>query len=210
MGKSPDGLAGELTVRYRLPPARRADQANSPDSSPCLSRAWGVHATELRNWIRHQHHAIDDCDDILQEVFVKALKQGQKFCGIDNPRAWLFQVARNTIIDRSRTRHICEVLTESIPDNVAGEMAAIDRLTQCLPRVLSELHEADRMAIVLCDIEGKSQQVLAEKLNISLSGAKSRIQRARQRLRERLQTACKVRFDESGAVCCFTPRSVHG
>lgn len=85
-----------------------------------------------------------------------------------------------------------------------------DDLSQCLPRVLSELSAEDRLAITLCDIEGHSQQVLAERLGISLPGAKSRIQRARLRLREQLVTACKVSFDDNGEVCCFVPRPAIG
>ncbi|MGC1518341.1 MAG: RNA polymerase subunit sigma-70, partial [Azonexus sp.] len=43
-------------------------------------------------------------------------------------------------------------------------------------------------------------------LGISLPGAKSRIQRARKRLRNRLVKACQVTFDDQGEVCCFVPR----
>ena len=41
---------------------------------------------------------------------------------------------------------------------------------------------------------------------LSLPGAKSRVQRARQRLREQLSAACQVKFDGAGQVCCFVPR----
>ena len=47
----------------------------------------------------------DAADDVLQDVFVKAMRQGQGFCSLDNPRAWLFQVARNALVDRARTAH---------------------------------------------------------------------------------------------------------
>jgi RNA polymerase sigma-70 factor, ECF subfamily len=36
-------------------------------------------------------------EDLLQEVFIKAMREGEKFCAFGNPRAWLFQVARNTL-----------------------------------------------------------------------------------------------------------------
>jgi len=178
----------------------------SHDSLPCLARAWVAHAAELRGWLRRHAHAADDADDLLQEVFVKALKQGKGFCAIEQPRAWLFQVARRALIDRHRGQRDELPLPEELPAAAAEDPAEVDRLTQCLPRVLSELAAADRLAIVLCDIEGQPQQLLAERLGISLSGAKSRLQRARQRLRQRLETACQVRFDDNGVVCCFTPR----
>jgi RNA polymerase sigma-70 factor (ECF subfamily) len=40
---------------------------------------------------------------VLQDVFLKALRAGQNFCMLDNPRAWLFQVARNALVDRLRS-----------------------------------------------------------------------------------------------------------
>ncbi|HEX8009336.1 MAG TPA: sigma factor [Casimicrobiaceae bacterium] len=36
-------------------------------------------------------------EDLLQEVFIKAMREGEKFCALANTRAWLFQVARNTL-----------------------------------------------------------------------------------------------------------------
>lgn len=97
-----------------------------------------------------------------------------------------------------------------MPDDLAApppdEPLPVDDLSQCLPRVLSELSETDRQAITFCDIDGRSQQGLADLLGLSLSGAKSRLQRARQHLRQKMEHGCQVRFDESGAVCSFTPR----
>ena len=98
----------------------------------------------------------------------------------------------------------------SLPDDLVAplpdEPAPVDDLSQCLPRVLAELTGTDRQAIRFCDIDGRSQQELADLLGLSLSGAKSRLQRARQHLREKMESGCQVRFDESGSVCGFTPR----
>ena len=75
-----------------------------------------------------------------------------------------------------------------------------------MPRVLFELSADDGLAIIFCDINGNSQQALAEYLGISLPGAKSIIQAARQRLREQLVCACPVTFDDNGDDCSFLPR----
>ena len=84
-------------------------------------------------------------------------------------------------------------------DSVVGRLAAPAQPT------VPQLPE-DREAILLCDIEGMTQAEYATRLGISLPGAKSRVQRARQRLKARLSEACRVRYDERGNVCCFTPR----
>jgi RNA polymerase sigma-70 factor, ECF subfamily len=175
-------------------------------SAPCLLAAWSTCAVELRGYLRHRTGRAEDADELAQEVFIKALRQGKGFCAVDNPRAWLFQVARNALADRLRGAREHLPLPDELvaPDEDAPP--PVEELGQCLPRVLAELAATDRLAITWCDIAGHSQQELADRLGISLSGAKSRLQRARRRLKARMETGCQVRFDESGAVCGFTPR----
>ncbi len=60
-------------------------------SFPCILRAWNAHESELRNFLRHRAGDAHLADDLLQEVFVKAMQQGKQFCTLDNERAWLFQ-----------------------------------------------------------------------------------------------------------------------
>lgn len=178
----------------------------------CLLSAWKHHEAELLGFLRH-HLAgvpgiagIADAEDVLQEVFIKALRREAFFSTVEQPRAWLFEIARNTLIDATRARRDFDPLPDDLPAPAGEELATVDRLSQCLPRVLSELCEEDRQAITLCDIEGLSQQALADRLGLSLSGAKSRVQRARAKLRAQLVAACQVRFDDTGQVCCFVPR----
>ena len=64
---------------------------------PCLVAAWSSHMPELRGYLRHRSGFDDEADDLLQEVFIKALRQDILFCAIENPRAWFFQVARNAL-----------------------------------------------------------------------------------------------------------------
>lgn len=171
----------------------------------CLMRAWQRHEAELRGWMRRRLGSAADAEDQLQELFLKALRQGERFCDLDNARAWLFEVARNAIADRLRvSRQMVE-----LPEDLAAETnerAVVDDLTACLPRVLSELDPDDREAITLCDLEGLTQQDYARRKGLSLAGAKSRVQRARKRLREQLTQACQVRLDASGQVADFVPR----
>ena len=177
-----------------------------PDDRPCLTRAWRETRGELHGWLRHRLSGDGIAEDLLQEVFLRALRQGDAFCALDNPRAWLFQVARNALIDWQRAHRALDALDEALSVPEPEPASPVEQLTQCLPRALAELSATDRLAIELCDIAGASQQALAERLGISLSGAKSRLQRARQRLRSRLVEGCQVCFDESGQVAGFVPR----
>jgi RNA polymerase sigma-70 factor (ECF subfamily) len=172
----------------------------------CLTRAWRQHKSEIRGFLEHRSGRSPEVEDLLQEVFLKALLQGKDFCDLDNPRAWLFHVARNLLLDRLR-------LTKEqipLPDDLCAEpealIAPVDVLTHCLPRVLSELSSEDREAITTCDLRGVTQKAYARQLGLSLPAAKSRVQRARQRLQVQLINACQVKFDTDGKVCCFVPR----
>lgn len=171
----------------------------------CLTQAWTAHEAELRGWLRRKLGNPAEADDLLQDLFLKALRQGERFCEVHNARAWLFEVARNTLADHLRVaRHTVE-----LPDDLAttsDEPDAVDTLTACLPRVLSELSAEDREAITLCDLQGMAQADFARVAGLSLSGAKSRVQRARQRLRERMTLACQVQLNHAGQVNDFVPR----
>ena len=172
----------------------------------CVADAWEKHEAELCRFLRHRSGSDAEGDDLLQEVFLRVLRQPNGLCGIDNPRAWLFHAARNLLIDRLR-------LTKEqvpLPDDLAAEVVdlppPVDGLTQCLPRALAELSPQDREAITLCDIEGMTQQDYAKHIGLSLPAAKSRVQRARARLKAHLSKACQVSFDADGKVAGFVPR----
>jgi RNA polymerase sigma-70 factor, ECF subfamily len=74
-------------------------------------------------------------------------------------------------------------------------------------RMIYSLPEPYREALVLTEFDGLSQQQLAERLGISLSGAKSRVQRGRQQLKEMLHECCTFEFDRRGKVIDCTPRT---
>lgn len=173
----------------------------------CVRDAWDAYRGELLGYARKHLGDAQAAHDLVQDVFLRVSRQKNGLCGIENPRAWLFHVARNLLADHYRQGK-AELTLDEIPEPVQAlsEPAPVEALSQCLPRVLSELSAADRLVLTFCDLEGHSQPALASHLGISLPAAKSRLQRARQRLRAQLVTACQVRFDEHGEVCCFTPR----
>jgi RNA polymerase sigma-70 factor (ECF subfamily) len=175
----------------------------------CLMTAWHEHEGELRGWLRHRLRSAADAEDLLQDVFLKAMRQGERFCAIVDARAWLYEVARNTLADRLRlARNTVELPADLSAD--PEETAPVDSLAACLPRVLSELSPEDREAITLCDLERLPQEEYARRKGLSLPGAKSRVQRARKRLRAQLTQACQVRLDAAGQVSDFVPRPPPG
>ncbi|MBA3057726.1 MAG: sigma-70 family RNA polymerase sigma factor [Gammaproteobacteria bacterium] len=171
----------------------------------CLNSAWSAHESELRGWLRRRVGNSALADDLMQDLFLKALRQGERFCAVENARAWLFEVARNTLADHLRLAHHMVELPEDLA-TPADDTETVDTLTACLPRVLSELSPDDREAILLCDLQGMRQADFAQLKGLSLSAAKSRVQRARLRLRTQMSLVCQVQVDDGGRISDFVPR----
>ncbi len=175
----------------------------------CVAVAWAAHEAELLGYLRHPLPEAHAAEDLLQDVFLKAMRQGEGFCSLENPRAWLFQVARNALVDRARLAKPHVPLDEGgleIEAPPAETVAPVDALAGCVARVLGELSADDANILRACDLEGQTQRDFAERHGLSLPAAKSRLLRARKRMREQMSTACQVRFDIDGSVSGHVPR----
>lgn len=179
----------------------------------CITNAWEAHETELRNFIRGRVNNSDQAEDLLQDIFIKAIAEGSHFCELENARAWLFQVARNLTIDflrLSKKYKQHDAIAEDLPTSLSNEAKPVEaeiqpvaNLAKCLPIALEKLDIEDQEIIQICDLDGLNQADFAKQKSISLTAAKSRIQRARKRLKQELQTTCHIIFDDQGNVCCF-------
>jgi RNA polymerase sigma-70 factor (ECF subfamily) len=173
----------------------------------CLRRAWEAHEAELLGFLEHRLGARDAAEDVLQDVFLKSLMQGSRFCTVETPRAWLFSVARRTLIDHLRSRKPHTPLSEDLSAPEDEGRSPVDELAACLRHNLALMPAEDREVIERCDLEGATVRGYAEEAGLSLPAAKSRLLRARQRLRVALVRNCQVRFDENGRVCCHVDRA---
>ena len=181
-------------------PDSSASSAGQPGFD-CVLGAWHAHETELRGFLVRRLADRSAAEDLLHEVFIRAMREGRDFCRLDNPRAWLFRVARNAAVDLERRTRPAVPVDENLS---AAEPAPppVDALHQCLLNNLGRLSAPDREIIRRCDLDGQRQADFAEAHGLGLSAAKSRLLRARARLRDLLIENCNVRFDESGSVCC--------
>lgn len=168
----------------------------------CIIQAISDHETELLAFL---HHKVTDqiiAEDLLQEIKLRAVQQGHNFCVLVQPRAWLYRVARNLVIDYYRKQKS----TQELPTNLAQQQDAketIDLLTECVSRNLSRLTSADKSILEHCGLNNNTVNSYAELHNISLSAAKARLHRAREHLKASIEYHCKVKFDDSGSVCCY-------
>src|SRR6266508_3309492 len=117
----------------------------------------------------------------------------------------MYQIARHRIIDHYRSRRQWVDLSENL---VADEVSAEEFTQELLPyirEVVASLPEPYHDALIQTDFKGMSQQDLAGRLGITLSGAKSRIQRARQKVKEAMLHCFDFEFDTHGGVMNYRP-----
>jgi len=153
-----------------------------------------------------------DVDDVVQDAFLRvqqglpALREEERF------GPWVYQVARSAIAEhrRTRARHPLagveppEVPAE--PPDAEEEGSAERALVLAVAPFVAMLPSPYREALTLTELEGLTQREAADRLDLSLSGMKSRVQRGRARLRTMLELCCEIGLDARGRVITCDPR----
>ncbi len=162
---------------------------------------WQEYHWRLRAFIRSRVADDAAADDLLQTVFLKIHTGLQSLKDEAKLRSWLYQIARNATVDYYRAKTPTAEIPESLahPQNDPSTVVT-QELAQCLEPMIAKLPEKYRRAIVLSEIEGLTQKELAETEGLSLSGAKSRVQRGRALLKEMLSDCCRIEFDHGGRL----------
>jgi RNA polymerase sigma-70 factor, ECF subfamily len=170
-----------------------------------FNEIWLKFSHPVKDFIRNQTHNSDVTDDILQEVFIKIHQNLHLLRDEERVAGWVFQIARNTVLNYFRTQkknlenqefHQRETEGESyFKENNLNEMVGI-----WLEEFKKDLDPKYQEALQLVDIEGITQVELANRLGISVSGAKSRVQRGREQLKQKLIDCCPVKTDQYGNI----------
>jgi RNA polymerase sigma-70 factor, ECF subfamily len=169
---------------------------------------WSHLSLDLRRFIRRRVPDDHLADDLLQDTFVRIHRSLATLHEEERFAAWVFQIARNAIRDHFRRIPACERLPGDDIAETADEPLdeLLCRVSEWMPGLIAQLPEHYREAITLSEIEGLTQQVVADRLGITLSGAKSRVQRGRALLREILDRCCAFQFDHAGRLMNCEPR----
>jgi RNA polymerase sigma-70 factor (ECF subfamily) len=164
---------------------------------------------------RVREHA--DVDDIVQRVFLQVHRALPTLRDTDKLHAWIYQTTRRAIADFYRSpSHHREVATgsaEDVADNVVGvdpdetEASAARELSTCLKPLINNLAAADQQALQMVEFEGLTQVEAAARLGLSVSGMKSRVQRARSHLRVALDDCCRIALDRRGGVISYQAKT---
>lgn len=168
-----------------------------------IEKVWADFTIQLRRFIASRVRNENDAEDILQDVFIKIHRGIDKLKDHTKLQAWVYQITRNAIIDYYRKSDDAVEVTSELPDVVAedNDNEEIEsEVAAWLRPMMEELPEKYREALELTENQGLTQKELAERLKISLSGAKSRVQRAREKLKDVLLQCCHVEVDRRGKV----------
>lgn len=160
---------------------------------------WRTFHKELFNFINKRIKDKDVSNDILQDVFIKIHLKLNTLTDQEKLTSWVYQITRNSVLDYFKKQKP----QVEVSDNLAEfkeEKLFNDEVGNCLRVMIDELPEGSKDAILQTELGKLSQKEYAEKLGISYSGAKSRIQRARQQLHTLFHGCCVIESDKYGNI----------
>lgn len=146
----------------------------------------------------------DVAEDLVHDILLRVLQNKAKFLAAEHPVAWVYTVAKNRIADYYRTiskANSIDINVEEFSAEPEGELDKVDdEFAKCLRPLAERLEEKYKQALLLTDFEERKQTDAAEQIGISLSGMKSRVQRARVKLKDELLECCAIEVDRFGKV----------
>jgi RNA polymerase sigma-70 factor (ECF subfamily) len=187
--------------------------ATGPAAAPDAEAIWREFHEGLLGFISRRVPSREIAEDILQDVMLRIHRSAAGVEQAEAVAAWVHAIARNAIADHYRSTSVrrelaggTEIDPEAVgepdadPPDVRGELAA------CIAPLLRRLSPSFREALTLTELEGLTQEEAAARVGLSLSGMKSRVQRARRQLRQVLVQCCEVDHDVRGGLTGYRPR----
>jgi RNA polymerase sigma-70 factor (ECF subfamily) len=171
---------------------------------------WETFSSSLYQFIQRRVPDSHSAEDILQDVFLKIHTHIDSLRTHDRLTSWIYQITRNAIADYYRVQRPTAELVESLP--LPEELVDDDvmrELSPCVSAIVATLPEVYGEAVRLTEYQGLSQKALSERLGISFSGAKSRVQRARTKIKQQLLDCCHFQLDHGGRVIDYQARHTH-
>ena len=159
---------------------------------------WNKTQHELKRFVYKKVKDKALAEDIVQDVFLKVHNKLGQLKDTEKITGWIYQITRNVITDHFRSHS--KPIAMSDLDWESDHHAFNDCVATCLGEMLDTLPAKYQEALKLTEMENLSQTDLAARLNISYSGAKSRVQRARQMLKEKMDEQYVIKTDAYGNV----------
>ena len=201
---SPVGTSPSRPVRQTRPAGR-----TPAVSGPRRSFDAGVleFAPRLRAFIRRRVRNDAEADDLTQQALLKVYRSRGTLRDGTRLEAWLYQIARGTIIDHYRRRRPQEELPAALAEENSDEATVLRApVMAAMKRFLEELPATYREPVRLAELEELPLARIALRLDLSLTAVKSRVRRGRALLKRKLQACCRFEFDRLGRMIGFERR----
>jgi RNA polymerase sigma-70 factor (ECF subfamily) len=178
--------------------------------------SWPFWREKLRRFVA-KYVSASEVDDILQDISLRLFRGLPQVREQERMQAWVYQVARSAIKDawrreaRRKRREqafsllLMEEFAPPVEEVGEQELEPSSLLALSLAGFVESLPDIYREILTMTELEGLTQQEAATRLGISLSGAKSRVQRGRRLLRERVEACCALEMDRRGRVIACVP-----
>src|SRR5579862_1069552 len=187
-------LAGEAILSGVATAERSADDCSREEAIEALVREHSRLVYRIAYAVLRRHH---DAEDATQETFVRVLRYSEKLAEVEDPKTWLARIAWRVAIDRSQRRGWTREVPLDDPEKPVLELASSDasaeetvqeaQLSTALEKLIQSLPRKLREPLILSTIEEMSPREVAATLNVNEAAVRSRVFRARQILREKLQ-----------------------
>ena len=151
--------------------------------SNLINCVWQEFNEPMKRFIKKRVANEQDAEDILQEVFIKIHNNMMYLENEDKIHGWIYRITRNTIIDfyrRKDKNYVNIELPEELESYREEELSLNAEIASCLKAMVDSLPDIYKEAILLTEFQNMTQRELSERMGISISGAKSRVQRGRK------------------------------
>ncbi|MDH5415089.1 MAG: sigma-70 family RNA polymerase sigma factor [Flavobacteriaceae bacterium] len=161
-----------------------------------VSALWIEYKKGLKYYILKRIKNEDLANELSHEVLMKIYKSCCSGNEIKNIRSWVYQIAQNTVIDHLKKEDkFTDEVTEISEVDENNTYEDFEEFVEPLIKLLPEKYAAP---LLLSDIEGINQKEVSKKMNLSLTATKSRIQRARILLKEKIIECSNLEINAQG------------
>lgn len=172
---------------------------NKTMDNQTLIDIWSEYRQSLKRFLHSKISQEQDAEDLLQDILLKSFQHHDTLEAPEKAKSWLFQIANNAVIDyyRKKGRY---VTTEDHPlwHTQEEQNSVISELNGCLLPFIQSLPQEQADLLIESDIHGKSQKDMAKIQQVNYSTIKSRVQVARESLRQVFDSCCGFTLDTQG------------
>jgi len=167
---------------------------------------WSAFYARLHGFVAARVRNASDVDDLVQLILERAMAKSIDV-EIHNAPGWLFAIARNAIADHFRAQ-ARGLLTDADALDAAAPLGTSDEermeVISCMEPLLATLPADTARLLRWADMEDRAMQSIADELGITLTAAKSRVQRARKDFVKTTHDCCAITVDARGRVTSLT------